>query len=239
MLRKVSLLLLVLNFSSNAFAGPKMAIVFFMGGAVNVLSEIGPDIEAHVRRHYPSVEIVGGNQDWSEYRNICRQIAQDRSIEKVILIGHSHGAHAAVAASACLEQAGRRVDLLVTLDTISWLQIPGNPSIIPDNVTYNYNLFQSSVFFNGRSDNRRPDGSVRGIHGRLLNVPTFPLPHADLDNYALLLTNWLVSYAIVGRMECVAIPGNDQNPMRVRSLRDGEYNNLDYINQNFLRPECR
>jgi hypothetical protein len=150
---------------------PKATVYFFTGGAGAVLSEIGQDIIEHIRHHHPQLELVGGPMDWSFNPRICNQIANDSNPGTVILLGHSHGAHAAVATAQCLAQKERMVDLLITIDTIAWVQIPGNASIIPNNVRVNYNFFQRSAdAFLGRSDNRRADGSVRGIHNRMLWV---------------------------------------------------------------------
>lgn len=220
----------------------KATVIFFMGGAIDVLSEIGPDILAHLRARLGNAEVKGGPRDWAENPNVCAEIASDSNRGKVILIGHSHGAHAAIATAQCLDRMGNvPVELLITLDTIYWFQINGSASQIPSNVRVNFNLFQTqSLLFRGRRNNVRTQEPLnRGIFNQELIIPVFLVNHSDLDNYALPLVNFLAQIAIEKQAACLTQPGLDRNPSQIQALEPNQYQNLEFMREQMLVPQCR
>lgn len=231
----------LLLFSKESLSREAVSVYFFTGGAGEVLSEIGPDVRQSVAQLYPQLTLKGAVVNWTNYQSACAEIVQDRSRGKVILIGHSYGAHAAVSAALCLKNRGNvRVDLLITLDTITNPGTEGNGRNIPSNVVINYNFFQrGDLLLRGIYDNVREDGRSRnGIFNRRLSIRSLS-PHSALDNHALLLTNWIVSVSIAGRMDCITILGNDSDPIEGQSYSSSEIRDPEFISRTFLAQNCR
>ena len=65
---------------------------------------------------------------------------------------------------------------MVTIDTVEKI-FHKNTDIVPENVITNYNYYESIdpiLIFHGKNNNRRADGSHRGIFN--IKVATLPIP---------------------------------------------------------------
>ena len=166
--------------SVNLAAGP-MRVYFFDGFIVPLPLGILSinKIKDHVEflKHERNLDVQFLSIHNSQWKSVCKDLnnLSDREKPKrLILIGHSYGGDAAISISHCV--GSQPVDLVVTIDTVEKI-FHKDTDIVPENVIANYNYYESIdpvLIFHGKSNNRRTDGSHRGIVN--VHVAAFPIP---------------------------------------------------------------
>ncbi len=157
-------------------------VYFITGGPIRAQPESVDDAAAEllsaVQADHPSTFIeVQHNSVWGD---ICKKIKNLRTTDKqgkTIIVGHSYGGQATVNVAYCLDEAGIPVDLAITIDPVR-RPFDRDPEIIPENVAVNFNYFQKDDgLLRGRRNNRRKDGSRRGITNTQILPPFTSVPH--------------------------------------------------------------
>lgn len=151
----------------------KPAIIFIPG--VEIFSDTGSSASyGGIRKMAESVtgaRIYGWDQD----DEIIEQIKKIDKDQPVILVGHSYGgdtAHEVAEELNTLENGFRKVDLLVTLDSIGF-----NNDIIPSNVKRNLNIFSEKDMWL----NDGPHVAREFAKTKVMNILR-PEKHTDLDD---------------------------------------------------------
>lgn len=237
--------------NTNSASLRPMAVVFFEGGMGEVLSEIGPDLVRFNHELHQSLGTQIGAPGrlrppwgkvalWTQVTSICRELGGLNAQYRIVIVGHSYGAHAAVAASRCLGETFRRnVDLLITLDTITNPGSSGDASLISSNVRSNFNFFQNDdLILRGVTTNRRDNGAFTDIHNRGMSFFSLS-PHSALDNRALPLVQWIMSKEMLNQTRCIYIPGESQDPTRGPFLNSRQLDERAPFDSLFLNNSCR
>jgi pimeloyl-ACP methyl ester carboxylesterase len=114
----------------------------------------------------------------SRWADVCKAIQEQKPTGPVIIAGYSMGGAAAVSLARCLNESGKAVDLLITLDSVPTGDDLGNVYSVPPNVKLNVNLFQKPAYdlatfvvpfpfghANKREDGGKPDNIFNaGVH---------------------------------------------------------------------------
>jgi hypothetical protein len=122
-------------------------------------------------------EAIDGSRiyGWDQKNEIIDEIVKTHPDFPVILIGHSLGGDTAVEIADeldSLEHKFRKVDLLVTIDSVGFQN-----DIIPQNVKSHLNVFgENDLFFNDD-----PHVARRNEKTNVMNILS-PLDHTDLDD---------------------------------------------------------
>ena len=114
------------------------------------------------------------NSRWKSVCNDLKRLSAHEQPKRLIFIGHSYGGDAAISISQCVRPMP--VDLVITIDSVEKI-FHKAMDIVPDNVISNYNYYESidPIFiFHGQQNNRRWDGSHRGIVNT--KISTLPIP---------------------------------------------------------------
>lgn len=167
--------------TTASFATGPMRVYFFDGFIVPLPLGILSinKIKDHVEflKHERNLDVQFFSIHNSQWKSVCRDLNSLTAREKpkrLILIGHSYGGDAVISISHCV--GTQPVDLMVTIDTVEKI-FHKDTDIVPENVIANYNYYESIdpvLIFHGKSNNRRADGSHRGIVN--LKVGTLPIP---------------------------------------------------------------
>ena len=106
------------------------------------------------------------------WRKVCAKL-KTLAPSPLIVVGHSNGGAAAMSLARCIDEAGLKIDLLFSADSIFTLDDLGDPNEVPSNVVLNVNSyvipteeFWICPFPIGRR-NRRESGAELD---RLLNI---------------------------------------------------------------------
>lgn len=117
------------------------------------------------------------NLCWREVLKEVEALWEDG--DRLILIGHSYGAHAVIDIATALGASGIPIELSIAMDSV---QKPKrlNSRIVPDNIERHANFYQRQGHaLRGTAKHHRSDGSVKGITNQLYEVGHFP-PHMTL-----------------------------------------------------------
>lgn len=117
----------------------------------------------------------------SKWRSVCKAIKK-RAAGPIIIAGYSMGGAAAVSLARCLNESGKAVDLLVTLDTVATGLDMGDVYSVPPNVKLNINGFQKPTLLtfvppfpfglaNKREDGGKPENIFNA--GMRYDQPSF------------------------------------------------------------------
>ena len=145
------------------------AIMFVGGFSINPFSD-GMDGLKGMSAHLPSSEFF----NWDDEEKIVDEILKRDMSQPVILVGHGMGGDTAVAVADklnVLENGFRRVDLLMTLDSVGF-----DNDIIPQNVRKNVNLISDANYFFNDGPNVARNKEITEVINELR-----PEPHADLE----------------------------------------------------------
>tara|TARA_R110002072_G_scaffold1989_3_gene16510 strand:- start:74919 stop:75935 length:1017 start_codon:yes stop_codon:yes gene_type:complete len=145
------------------------AIMFIGGFSINPFSD-GMDGLKGMSAHLPSSEFY----NWDEEDKIVEEILKRDMAQPVVLVGHGMGGDTAVGVTEKLnnlENGFRRVDLLMTLDSIGM-----DNDIIPQNVRKNVNIISDADYFFNDGPNVARNKEITNVVNELR-----PEPHADLE----------------------------------------------------------
>ena len=153
---------------------------FFVHLEVPALSRALEQLQQHLDEHHPGTTLARWHQ--TLWRSVCDEIRALPEAEMpahVALLGHSFGVGAAMDTASCL--AGRTVELVVSIDSVTRLQTP-TQDVVPENVLVSPNFFQEQGILRGSQDNHRADGTYRGITNTRIEVPSTFSPHYGIVN---------------------------------------------------------
>ncbi len=145
------------------------AIMFVGGFSINPFSD-GMDGLKGMSAHLPSSEFF----NWDDEDKIVDEILKRDMSQPVILVGHGMGGDTAVSVAEklnVLENGFRRVDLLMTLDSVGF-----DNDIIPQNVRKNVNLISDADYFFNDGPNVARNKEITEVINELR-----PEAHADLE----------------------------------------------------------
>jgi len=138
--------------------------VFLIRGFANVFSP-GIDLLAfQLKRRGIAVE-TSNHMSWASTASEAIEECKSGRINSIVLVGHSLGGAAVIDVAKRLQEAGMRVELMVTLDPVSAGQAPGNVRKLEN--YYLYTGIGSSI----KTDN--------GFRGQLQNVDVSKRPGVD------------------------------------------------------------
>lgn len=129
---------------------------------------------------YSGMEKLSENVDfgkvfhWNQKDEIKSLIKQTRETQPVILVGHSFGSDTAYEIADelnTLEEGFRKIDLLVTLDSVGY-----DNDVIPSNVTKNLNYITDNSIFSD-APNVAKDDTKTEVKNKLLE-----LDHTEIDD---------------------------------------------------------
>lgn len=118
-------------------------------------------VEEHLKSNFPKTKFQNiHNNNWFSICKDLKELPPEEKPEKLMVIGHSYGAWAAVQLSLCLK-GELNIDTLVTIDPIT--KIAHDPNAdklydirnIPENVKKHYNYYESSDLFLSGIDNMK------------------------------------------------------------------------------------
>lgn len=139
----------------------KPGIFFIKGFSLNPFSSDNEGLGA-MSKNIPTSKVFS----WSDENAIIEEIQKRPHTQPIILVGHGMGGDTAVSIANKLnhiDHAFRRVDLLVTMDSIGM-----DNDIIPQNVKENYNLISDEDFFFNDGPNIARKKSLTKVDNELL-----------------------------------------------------------------------
>jgi pimeloyl-ACP methyl ester carboxylesterase len=111
--------------------------VYFIRGFMGWWSEDLDDLATRVRVAGVAADVYSGWQ-WADLRDqIVAAYGQADGREPIVLVGHSYGSDEILKIARALRDRGQKVDLLITID-------PVTPIDVPDNIGLTLNYYQTN-----------------------------------------------------------------------------------------------